>query len=118
METTKGKWYAVEYAGFVSIQDVESYEYAASHNILTFDCVGKKEALANGLLIADAGNTYQQCNLLPSELLSQRDELLRVLKELSGCVSIFSGANYTTEFIKDANQKAKSLIKKVTEHGK
>jgi hypothetical protein len=36
----------------------------------------------NARLIADAGNTYQQCGLLPSELLKQRDELLDVLREI------------------------------------
>ena len=33
--------------------------------------------------IADAGNTAQKCGLLPSELLEQRDELLRVLNQIN-----------------------------------
>lgn len=38
---------------------------------------------ADAELIADAFNTANKCNLLPSELLKQRDELLRVLKMLA-----------------------------------
>ena len=38
------------------------------------------EQLANADLIADAGNTAQKCGLLPSELLEQRDELLKALQ--------------------------------------
>jgi hypothetical protein len=34
----------------------------------------------NTRLIVDAGNTIQKCDLLPSELLQQRDELLEALK--------------------------------------
>ena len=33
-------------------------------------------------LIADAGNTAQKCGLLPSELLQQRDELLKTMKSI------------------------------------
>lgn len=36
----------------------------------------------NAALIADAGNTAQKCGLLPSELLMQRDELLKALHEI------------------------------------
>ena len=35
----------------------------------------------NATLIADAFNTANKCGLLPSELLEQRDELMRVLKK-------------------------------------
>ena len=37
---------------------------------------------ANASLICDAGNTYQKCGLLPSELLEQRDELLQTLQQI------------------------------------
>jgi hypothetical protein len=33
-------------------------------------------------IVLDAGNTAQKCGLLPSELLKQRDELLRMLNSL------------------------------------
>ncbi len=36
----------------------------------------EEEEIANAQLIADAGNTIQKCDLLPSELLEQRDLLL------------------------------------------
>ncbi len=39
-----------------------------------------KEADAD--LIVDAGNTAQECGLLPSELLEQRDKLIAEVKEL------------------------------------
>jgi len=39
-----------------------------------------EKAEANAKLIADAGTTANKCNLLPSELLAQRDELLQLLK--------------------------------------
>ena len=44
--------------------------------------VSKEELIANEQLIIDAGNTAQKCDLLPSELLEQRDELLGALKEI------------------------------------
>jgi hypothetical protein len=36
---------------------------------------------ANAELFLDAGNTANKCDLLPSELLKQRDNLLKALKE-------------------------------------
>ena len=42
----------------------------------------RHEANANAELIADAGTTANKCGLLPSELLSQRDELLKSLIEV------------------------------------
>lgn len=41
----------------------------------------RKQCLNHSSLIKDAGNTYQQCETLPSELLRQRTELLQALKE-------------------------------------
>jgi hypothetical protein len=40
----------------------------------------KEQIFENTRLIVDAGNTIQKCDLLPSELLKQRDELLEALK--------------------------------------
>ena len=42
----------------------------------------EKETKAIGELIADAGNTAQKCGLLPSELLKQRNELLKAVNSL------------------------------------
>ena len=41
------------------------------------------EAQANAILIADAGTTANKCQLLPSELLVQRDELLEALVRIT-----------------------------------
>jgi len=41
------------------------------------------ERIANAKLIADAGTTANECGLLPSELLSQRNEMLEMLEILT-----------------------------------
>lgn len=46
---------------------------------LIAESIHKKD---ESLLFCDAGNTYQKCNLLPSELLKQRNELLEALQDL------------------------------------
>lgn len=40
-----------------------------------------KQIIAVSELIADAGNTVQQCDKLPSELLSERDDAVRIIRE-------------------------------------
>ena len=40
-----------------------------------------KEQLIEGELYADAKDTYNECQILPSELLKQRNELLEALTE-------------------------------------
>lgn len=47
------------------------------------------EANDNGILMADAGNTYQKCDLMPSELLKQRNELISALKLARDCFDGF-----------------------------
>ena len=42
----------------------------------------KKDVSRNAKIINDAFNTAQKCTLLPSELLEQRNELLKLLPEL------------------------------------
>jgi hypothetical protein len=42
----------------------------------------KQVKLDNGILLADAGTTYNQTPILPSELLKQRNELLKALQLL------------------------------------
>jgi len=42
------------------------------------------------LLIADAFNTANKCNLLPSELFEQRDVLMRVLNAISDHIEYLS----------------------------
>lgn len=36
---------------------------------------------SHAILICDAGNTYQKCEILPSELLTQRNEMLEAIQE-------------------------------------
>ena len=64
-----------------------------------------EEDVAIGALIADAGNTFQVCELLPSELLAQRNELLEALID----VVTISDRNHI------AWDKAKQAIKNATE---
>jgi len=65
--------------------------------------------LANANLVANAGNTTQKCGLLPSELLAQRDELL---KNLARCVDRLEENGYGDM---NAVARAKQAIKKATE---
>jgi hypothetical protein len=68
------------------------------------------EAIANTELFADAGTTANKCGLLPSELLTQRDELLHNCKELIALLS-FHGYNNATEIsnAQSAIEKSESL---------
>lgn len=55
----------------------------------------------------DALTTIQKCDLIPSELLAQRDELLECLKEMS--------SDYTNKSVEDINKlynEAQELINK------
>lgn len=64
------------------------------------------EATDNSKLIVDAFNTTNSCNLLPSELLKQRDELLEGLRLiLSAYVGTFSP---NSEVIADTRELIKS----------
>jgi hypothetical protein len=69
------------------------------------------EAEDNAALLIDAGNTYQDCELLPSELLKQRNDLLTKLIELRDSQHINITGNDWTEI--------DLLIKKTTyEHNR
>lgn len=68
LDITKGKW---EEASIESTVIVISPQPSAIKFNVQVD---------NNKLTADAGNTYNECNMLPSELLKQRDDLLRFLK--------------------------------------
>lgn len=48
---TPGPWYAVEYSGFINLNNEPFYE---GKNLLDADAVGYTEALANGHLAASA----------------------------------------------------------------
>ena len=61
-----------------------------------------KEVKANAELIADAFNTANETQLLPSELKEHRDELMKLAKE----ISVYSNS-------KSLNKKAEQLINKI-----
>ena len=77
LKITKCKWHGVKYAGYYEIQPTEKY---GGNSLI--DANVTPEADDNVILCCDAGNTYQQCGLMPSELLEQRDELLQTLKQI------------------------------------
>jgi len=64
---------------------------------------------ANAKLIADAGTTINKCNLLPSELLSQMNEMLEIMERVQRINNI--AREHISEFLfEDIEQ----LIKKAT----
>lgn len=73
---TNGKNIHIKNEGLIAVID--------SNNETVCIC-GRKESaqIANAELIADAGTTINKCDLMPSELLKQRNEMLEMLKELS-----------------------------------
>lgn len=86
LEITKGEW---------QVQEREHTEgRTLSHGIIIgykgaclpiADCVTnpqQSEWIGNATLIADAGNCYQQCGKLPSTLLQENSELIKVLEAL------------------------------------
>lgn len=73
---TKGEWKHVNGTWVDSIDvDGESIVVIkpSSYSLAEYD--------ANATLIADAGNTIQQCDKLPSQLLSDRNEAIRIIRE-------------------------------------
>jgi hypothetical protein len=74
LKITKCKWRGVKYAGYYEIQPTDKY---GGNSLI--DANVTPEADDNVILCCDAGNTYQKCGLLPSELLKQRDDLLEAI---------------------------------------
>lgn len=70
---TKGEWvvrYNLTFPGYANVPI----------------CMGDESSLVSGedaLLIADAGNTAQKSGRLPSELLEQSDEAIRLLEQVA-----------------------------------
>jgi len=67
------------------------------------------EAGHNATLMQDAFKTIYKCNLLPSQLLEERNELLQTVEELLNELR-FHGDDYSSNVL-----KAQELIKKATE---
>ena len=88
LEITKGEWvinedrsHSLETKIFCGLKRIAE----AKHFNTGYDDWSKndpifKEGLANAILIADAGTTYNKCETLPSELLKQNEALVECLK--------------------------------------
>ncbi len=77
---TKGDWIPVEYSGRIMIQDTDDY---TGKDLFDIDDVGEFLAKENVKLVIDAANTIQQCDLFPSELLSERDRFKELFEDYS-----------------------------------
>ena len=60
-----------------------------NYPIITIDEFTESKSEANAYLIADALNTVNKCDLMPSEVLKQRDELLQALKVAKSHMDVF-----------------------------
>lgn len=108
MEITKGKWEISERLQVQANADEPL-------NISTICQVFGKEK-NHAILIADAGNTYQATNKLPSELAEANKELLEALKSILKShrqMSFEKDGNLNDTFIET---KIDNLIKKHTNH--
>lgn len=76
---SEGDWTYVDYAGYLNLQLSPMY---GSPDILDANEIPREEAEANARLCVDAGNTYQKCGLLPSELLRERDDLREQVRKI------------------------------------
>lgn len=61
----------------IRIEQIADFDYViANHKTIV------QQGNDNAIIIADSLNTYQQCGKLPSELLQERNELIKVLQAL------------------------------------
>lgn len=82
LKVTNGEWVATS----GTFQE-EKILVASNYGVICElpNSMGSEEALSNAQLIANAGTTYNKCKLLPSELLEQRDALLKALETVVIC---------------------------------
>lgn len=83
---TKGVWEVTDATpnGIEEIKEhieIANEEYSIACCFSDISGYDKFEAQANAILIADAGTTANICAELPSTLLEQRDEAIKLLKE-------------------------------------
>ena len=78
---TKGEW-RIDTADAIKIKVEDGSNIAILTHLTNFMRRDTNEVERNAELICDAGNTAQKCGLLPSELLQQRDELLKTTKSI------------------------------------
>ena len=73
MKNWEGTREEVEQNGFNGVHTAKGKCVALTHN--------NEFAKEDALLITDALNTVNKCGLMPSELLKQRDEAVKLIKE-------------------------------------
>lgn len=83
LEITKGEYVFAE-------QDLHTYIHINGKQLCSFIRRNEEKTKATGELFCDAGNTYQRCGLLPSELEKQRDELKAALFDMVWQFAYFS----------------------------
>ena len=114
---TKGEWVfhpISEYSnGWISI-DIPMGSITIYNGVYPYVFSEDKEKCieileANAKLIADAGTTASESGLMPSELLKQRNEMLKALKDILPLAMYFINENHPTY------KKVIELIKKATE---
>jgi hypothetical protein len=66
-------------------------------------------AKSHSILLADSINTYQQCETLPSELLRQRDEVMKALKQIK---EMSDPGDYLTALL-DCKKIASETLKQI-----
>ncbi len=81
LKITTGEWVPVNYGGYYEIQNTGKYN---GDDLLDSSLTPRAEA--NISLCCDAGNTYQQCGLLPSELLEALKSTRKYLNHTSACI--------------------------------
>lgn len=119
LEITKGEWTIIEKSTKLEstiisknkrICDVKSYGRDFKSTQDKIICIEPtiKERESNAILIADAGTTYNKCDLLPSELLKQNEALVECLKEL---LQLHKDGLYSTKRMEQANELLNTLNK-------
>lgn len=106
LKITKGKAEVIEhswsetsiYINDKTLLTLSIYDEATEDNQEPLEC----QMSANAELIADAFNTANETDKLPSELKQERDELMKLAKE----ISVYSNS-------KSLNKKAQELINKI-----
>jgi len=83
LNITKGKAeIRKEYRCWIEIETESGKRLAETKFYGGKSCVGYEQAKANAKLYIDGHNTYNNCGILPSELLKQNQELVECLEEL------------------------------------
>ncbi len=100
LKITKGNWVAVKSLGRF---DVLVNPYSPLHTTSVCSLFGsakEDEVKGNVNIIIDAANTANKCGLLPSELLEQRDDLLKALQTIASTLEWRDGMAVETPELK------------------